>query len=253
MRERTSMKLLYEGPVNLYLLCAVVSKQTRRLGRLMPEERVAELITMAMRSCTDLEFRIQVDAQAPQVIREEAARMFPPAPVPKAAVGSCPDQWDGRETGNAISAIDAQEATDGRQAHGAPDFDEPATGVHISVGNGIDSIDPCRNLYAFQRSYLMNNSQKVDRIRVRQLRAIAENLYLYANRHREQQHYVVALAMYGHALTAAQRIDTPEHSDGGSDLVARIQKDQRAVSEILRANGNGSNRTPLEKAQKVGQ
>jgi hypothetical protein len=214
----------------------------------MPEERVAELITMALRNCTDREFRIRVDAQAPQVIREEAARMFPPAPVPKASVGSNPDQWDRRETGNAISAIDVQAGTAGRQAQGAPDFDEPATNVHISVGNGVDSIDPRRNLYAFQRNYLMNNSQKVDRVRIRQLRAIAENLYLQANRHREQENYLVAHALYGHALTAAQRIDTPEHSDGGSDLVASIQKDQRAVSEILRAHRNGSNRTLLEKS-----
>ncbi len=99
----------------------------------------------------------------------------------------------------------------------------------------------------------MSHSQKTDIVRLRQLRAIAENLYLHANRHREDQHYVVAHALYGHALSAAQRIDTKKHSEGGSDLVARIQKDQRAVSEILRANGSGSNKTPLEKAQKVGQ
>src|SRR5579883_1476974 len=43
VRARTSMKLLCEGPVNVYLLCSVVSKQTRRLGRLLPEERVEEL------------------------------------------------------------------------------------------------------------------------------------------------------------------------------------------------------------------
>lgn len=99
----------------------------------------------------------------------------------------------------------------------------------------------------------MSYSQKVDIIRLRQLRAIAENLYLQANRHREDHNYVVAQALYGHALAAAQRIDTPEHSEGGSDLIARIQKDQRAVSEILGANGKVSNGTPLEKAQKIGQ
>jgi hypothetical protein len=100
----------------------------------------------------------------------------------------------------------------------------------------------------FKRNYLMNYSQKVDIIRLRQLRAIAENLYLHANRHHEDHNYVVAQALYGHALAAAQRIDTPEHSEGGSDLIARIQKDQRAVSEILGANGRVSNGTPLEEA-----
>ena len=80
------MKLLCEVPVNSYLLCAVVSKHTRRLGRLMPEERIAELITIALRNCADHEFEIQVDANTPDVIREEAARMFPPARIVKAGL-----------------------------------------------------------------------------------------------------------------------------------------------------------------------
>ena len=85
LRARTNTKLLCEGPVNLYLLCAVVSKQTRRLERLMPEERIAELITIALRNCADHEFEIQVDGNTPDVIREAAARMFPPARIANAA------------------------------------------------------------------------------------------------------------------------------------------------------------------------
>ena len=59
MRARTNMKLLCESPANSYLLRAVAFKQTRRLGRLLPNERVADLITMTLRNCTDHELEIQ--------------------------------------------------------------------------------------------------------------------------------------------------------------------------------------------------
>lgn len=94
MRARTSMKLLCEAPVNLYLLCAVVSKQTRRLGRLLPEERIAELITMALRNYADHEFEIQLANNTPEMIREQVAQMFPPNRGPGTAAGSSPDQSD---------------------------------------------------------------------------------------------------------------------------------------------------------------
>ena len=97
MRARASTRLLCEGQVNLYLLCAVVSKQTRRLERLMPEERIAELITIALRNCADHEFEIQVDGNTPDVIHEAAARMFPPARITNAT--------------NAVSDIGGQPAT----------------------------------------------------------------------------------------------------------------------------------------------
>jgi len=63
----------------------------------MPEERIAELITIALRNCTDHEFEIQVDGNTPDVIREAAARMFPPARITNAT--------------NAVSAIGGQQAT----------------------------------------------------------------------------------------------------------------------------------------------
>jgi hypothetical protein len=87
----------------------------------------------------------------------------------------------------------------------------------------------------------------------RQLRAFAENLYTLANRHREHQNYVVAHALYGRALEAAQRIDNPENSENGNGLVTRIQKDQQAVYELLRRGYGSLERAPLEKAQKVGR
>jgi hypothetical protein len=84
--------MLCEGPVNPYLLCAVVSKQTRRLGRLKPQERIAELITMAMKTCAGHECEIQMDGNVPEMIREEAARMFLLAGLAKDAVNCGADQ-----------------------------------------------------------------------------------------------------------------------------------------------------------------
>lgn len=252
MRARTSMQLLCEGPVNLYLLCAVVSKQARRLGRLMPEERIAELITIALRNCADHEFAIQVGGNVPELIREEAARMFPPGRIPKASPGSRTDRLEGRQTGNAVSGINGQQGTED-QAQGDSHLQKPATGVHVSVGNSVDSRDSCRNLFDRQRNYSMSNSKGLDTIHLRQLRAFAENLYLQANRHREHQNYVVAHALYGRALEAAQRIDNPEHNENGNALVTRIQEDRQAVDELLRRGYGGAEKVPLGKAQKVGQ
>jgi hypothetical protein len=246
------MKLLCEGPVNLYLLCTVVSKQTRRLGRLMPEERIAELITIALRNCADHEFEIQLDGSVPELIREEAARMFPPGRIPKAALGSNPDQPDGRQTENAVSAIDGQQATEG-SSHGEPTLHEPATGIHVSVGNGVDSRDSYRHLHGRQGDHSMNKSKGVDRMRELQLRAFAENLCTLAIRHGENKNYVVAYALYGRALEAAQRIDNPEHNENGSALVTRIQKDRQAVYELLCRAYGSPEKALLEKAQTVGR
>ena len=219
MRARTSMKLLCEGPVNLYLLCAVVSKQTRRLESLIPGERIAELVQIALRNCADHEFEIQVDANTPDVIREAAARLFPPARIVNAALGSSPNHSDRRQTEKAVSAIGGQYATEGRQIHGESHLYKLATGIHVSVGNGVDSPDPCRNLHDRQGDYSMSNSKGIDTIHLRQLRAFAENLWLQANRHCKNQNYVVAHALYGRALEAAQRTDNPEHKENGNALV----------------------------------
>ena len=252
MLERTSMKLLHEGSVNSFLLCAVVSKQTRRLGRLLPEERIAELITMALKDCVDHEFEIQLGNNTPEVIREEAMRMFPPNKIRVAVVGSSPD-CVGERQGNAIPVSSGQQAAEGGQEYGASHLFNPAAGNHVFVGNGVDSPDSGRNLYNFQRDYSMSNRKGMDIVHLRQIRAFAENLYLQANRHRENHNYVVAHALYGRALEAAQRIDTPEHKENGSGLVTRIQKDRQTVYELLRLAEGSAGKPALEKAQKVGQ
>ena len=90
-----------------------------------------------------------------------------------------------------------------------------------------------------------------DSIRLRQLRAIAENLCTQANRHRDNNNYLVAHALYGRALSVALEIRTPEHDR--DSLVTRIRTDQQAVFEMLRSGESGPEKLPLEKAQKVGR
>ncbi len=92
----------------------------------------------------------------------------------------------------------------------------------------------------------MSNSSRVGPLRVRQLRAIAENLCMLANQHGENHNYVVAHALYTRALSVAQEIHTPENE--GNVLVARIRTDQQAVFEILRSGERGE-KPPLQKAQ----
>lgn len=97
----------------------------------------------------------------------------------------------------------------------------------------------------------MTNSNGLDPIHLRQLRAIAENLCLLAKRHRENHNYVVAYALYGRALAVAQEIHTPEND--GDVLATRIRTDQQAVFEMLRSGERGLDGPLLEKAQKVGR
>lgn len=252
VRARTSMKLLCEGPVNVYLLCAVVSKQTRRLARLLPEERVAELITIALRNCADHKLDIRMDGNVPQVIREEAARMFPSSGSRNPSLDSSDGQSDGSQHRDASSGFGGREVRE-RQTDGTVDFREAETDIHGSVGRAVDSPDPHRDLLGFQREQSMKNSSGTDRLRDNQLRAFAENLCTQAIRHGEHQNYDVAYALYGRALEAAQRIASPEHGQNGSALVARIQKDRQAVYELLCRTHGGSEKALLEKSQKVGQ
>jgi len=81
--------------------------------------------------------------------------------------------------------------------------------------------------------------------------ALAGNLYLLANRHRENHNYLVAHALYGRALEAAEKVATSQ--DDGLSLAARIRTDQQAVSELLRRAANGSKRPESEVPQAVGQ
>ena len=77
----------------------------------------------------------------------------------------------------------------------------------------------------------MNNSNGVYPLRLRQLRAIAENLCMLADQHREDHDYVVAYALYTRALSVAQQIHIPQ--DDGKVLAARIRTDQEAVFDLL--------------------
>jgi hypothetical protein len=76
-----------------------------------------------------------------------------------------------------------------------------------------------------------SNSNEVDRLRQRQWLAFAGNLYFLANRHRENQNYVAAHALYSRALAAAEHVAAP--GDDGRSLVERIRRNQRAASEIV--------------------
>jgi hypothetical protein len=70
----------------------------------------------------------------------------------------------------------------------------------------------------------MSNANRTDRMRQLQLRALAENLYLLANHHREHGNYIVAHALYGRALATAHGAIAQEHKENGSALVTRIRK-----------------------------
>jgi hypothetical protein len=83
----------------------------------------------------------------------------------------------------------------------------------------------------------MNNSNGVYPLRLRQRRAIAENLCRLADRHPEDHNYVVAYALYTRALSVAQQIHIPEND--GNVLVARIRTDQQAAFDLLRIGESG--------------
>jgi hypothetical protein len=61
-----------------------------------------------------------------------------------------------------------------------------------------------RSVLHSSKEHSMSNSNGVYPLRLRQLRAIAENLCMLADRHREDHNYVVAYALYTRALSVAQ-------------------------------------------------
>jgi len=251
MQAQSRMKLWSEAPVNSFLLCTVLAKQTRRLGRLMPDRRIPELITIAWNNCADYELTLDVGAGAPEIVREEAMQIGRITRRAEPAVTSSPGLLEGRQIADAVSARGGQGTTEGEPADEASLFSDGAIGAHHSVGTSVDSPDFRRNLDSVQRKHSMSNPNGVDPIHLRQLRAIAENLCTLANQHRENHNYVVAYAMYGRALSVALEIHTPKND--GDVLVTRIRADQQAVFEMLRSGESDLEKPPLEKAQKVGQ
>jgi hypothetical protein len=246
------------APVNAFLLCTVLAKQTRRLGSLLPDRRIAELIAIAMKNCADYELALDLGPGVPEVVRAEAMQIGrltrrPEPPMPSSFAGTDKSQFA------AVVSAPARSAADAGPACEASLLDESATVSHVSVGGAVESPDfrrelsnvQRRELPGVQRKHSMSKSNGVDLNRVRQLRAMAENLCTLANRHRENHNYVVAHALYGHALTVAQEIHAPENDENA--LVTRIRKDQQAVFEMLRSGESHQQNPPLEKAQEVGR
>jgi hypothetical protein len=89
-----------------------------------------------------------------------------------------------------------------------------------------------RGVLHSSKEHSMSNSNGVYPLRLRQLRAIAENLCMLADRHREDHNYAVSHALYTRALSIAQQIHTAEND--GNVLVARIRTDQQAAFDLLR-------------------
>jgi hypothetical protein len=128
MQAQSRMKLWREGPVNCFLLCTVLAKQTRRLGRLMPDRRIPELITIAWKNCADYELALDVDAGVPEVVREEAMQIGRLTRRPEPAVASGPGRWERSQIADAVSASRGQGATEG----------EPADEASLSGESGLD-------------------------------------------------------------------------------------------------------------------
>lgn len=96
----------------------------------------------------------------------------------------------------------------------------------------------------------MSNSNGGDSLRLRQLRAMAENLCSLANWHRENHSYIVADALYGRALYVAEQI--PAFENDRDTLIIRIRTGQQAAFEMLSAGEIGPDKPPSGRAQKVG-
>lgn len=79
----------------------------------------------------------------------------------------------------------------------------------------------------------MSNLNGVDPLRLRQLRAVAENLCSLANWHREHHNYVVADAIYAQSLSMAEQINSV--GNGGDSLGARIRTEQQVAHDMLHA------------------
>jgi len=250
MQAQSRMRLWREERVNSFLLCTILAKQTRRLGRMMPDRHIPELITIAMENCADYELTLDVDSGVPGVVREEAMQIGRLTRRPEPAVASRTGSWVRSQVADVVSTSGGQGAERG-PADDETVFGKDAIGAHLSVSSRGDFLDFSRNLHRVQRKHSMSNSNGVDPMHLRQLRAMVENLCTLANRHRDNRNYVVAHALYGRALSVAQEIHTS--GNDGDVLVARIRADQQAVFEILRSGKSGLEGPPLQKAQKVGQ
>jgi len=94
MQAQSRMTFWRERQVNSFLLCTVLAKQTRRLGRLMPDRRIPELIMLALKNCADYELALDVGAGIPELVREEAMQIGRLTRRRESAVTSRPGPWD---------------------------------------------------------------------------------------------------------------------------------------------------------------
>jgi hypothetical protein len=101
-----------------------------------------------------------------------------------------------------------------------------------------------------QAEHSRKNSNGLERTRQQQWLAFAGNLYSLANLHRESHNYVVAHALYGRALAAAERVVAP--GDDGRSLIERIRTNRQGVSETLQVGDVGVKQAPSEELQKAG-
>lgn len=245
--------LWHESPVNRYLLCAVLAKQTRRLGRVIPEMRVTQLIGVALRSCCEHEIAIQMGDNTPDVICEEAGRMFTLLKHSDLSLAPAAEFPGESQAGNGGSVVKQQAGEEDKPDKDQPDPSPSSADAHVPVGNRVRSADSGCHLPSLPRKSSMSNAHGTDRMRQVQLLALAENLYTLAKRHHENGKHVVAHALYGRALEVAAGLDGPELKESGSALRTKIKNDRQAVFEMLRLGDSGLRCVPLEKAQKPGQ
>jgi hypothetical protein len=74
----------------------------------------------------------------------------------------------------------------------------------------------------------MSNSNGIEPLRLRQLRAMAGNLCSLANWHREHHNYAVADALYTRSLSITEQINNA--ANGGNNLGDRIRTEQEVVT-----------------------
>ncbi len=151
MQAQSRMKLWREGQVNSFLLCTVLAKQTRRLERLMPDRRIAELITIALTNCADYELALEVDPGVPEVVRDEAMQIGRITRRPEPPLASSPERSEGSQFADAVS-VGAQGAAEREPAGEASLLGKSAMGAHLSVGSSVDFSDLRRDLSSVQRN-----------------------------------------------------------------------------------------------------
>ncbi len=94
-----------------------------------------------------------------------------------------------------------------------------------------------RREHAPETKHPRSSSNRPHRLHRKQWLAFAGNLYLLANRHRENGNYLVAHALYSYALVAAEKVPTGENN--GQSLATRIRHEQQVLFEILHHEENG--------------